>query len=63
MRVEILKPVVFRGEIKRSGTIEVPDLTAQHWIKNGAARDAGSLPPVSTDPLTAAKPSGTKKGL
>lgn len=38
MRVEILKPVAFRGEVKRSGALEAPDAIAKHWIDTGVAK-------------------------
>lgn len=67
MRVDILKPVMFRGEVKRSGTIEVPDPTAKHWLKNGAARGAvDPQPQLVLDPSTHTKtPAGKQreKGL
>jgi hypothetical protein len=60
MRVEILKAVLVLGQVKRSGTFDVPDETAKHWIATGAAKAAPSLSASVSTPL----PTGSgKKGL
>lgn len=61
MRVEILKAVMVLGQVKRSGIVEVPDATAQHWIATGAAKAAPSTPPAGKPEST--PPTSGKKGL
>jgi hypothetical protein len=58
MRVAILKPVIFRGEIKKSGTLEVPEATGKHWIAAGAAKVFVD-PPPTVDPAAAVDPPPT----
>lgn len=64
MRVEILRPVGFRGEIRRAGIVDAPDSTARHWLKTGAARIPAE-PPTSeakpADPPAHAASSGKKR--
>lgn len=59
MRVEILRPVALRGEIRASGTFDVPEVTGRHWIATGAAvvksesAPADAPPKVHTEPAPA----------
>lgn len=55
MRVEILKPVAFRGEVQRSGTFDVPEKTAEHWIATGAAKSVEPNNPPAPAPVAAAE--------
>lgn len=63
MRVVLLKSVILRGEIRKSGTFDVPDATAKHWIAAGCAKLAVDQPPV--DPPTTTDPPAKigKKGF
>lgn len=54
MRVEIVKPVAFRGEVKRSGVVDAPEHVAKHWLATGAAKSAEVNPPA-TAPAAAAE--------
>lgn len=44
MRVEIVKPVVYGGVLTRSGTLDVPESVARHWVSVGAAKEPGNPP-------------------
>lgn len=46
MRVEIIKPVGFRGEIVRGGVVDAPQKTADHWLATGAAKAAPDTAPA-----------------
>lgn len=61
--VEILKQVLYLGKwvkpLPKGGpVVSVPDYTADHWIKTGAAKAAGEPPKAVVSPVL---PVGGKK--